>query len=87
MRIGEATNPAERAVEAAIAKIAAWRGKTISYQRINGGITNMNWKVTIAEDGAPYFMKIPGAKTDIFIDRKPCAQAAALYRGGRNRGA
>src|SRR5271155_3233486 len=77
MKIGEATNPAERAVEAAIAKIGPWRGKTASYQRINGGITNLNWKVKIAEDDTNYFMKIPGAKTDIFIDRKLAYEAAA----------
>jgi thiamine kinase-like enzyme len=76
MRIGEATNPAELAVEAAIAKIAPWRGKDVSYERINGGITNLNWKVRLAEQGAVYFMKIPGAKTDVFIDRKAAYEAA-----------
>jgi thiamine kinase-like enzyme len=76
MRIGQATNPAERAVESAIAKVPAWRGKDVSYQRINGGITNMNWKVHVAELGMNYFMKIPGAKTEVFIDRKLAYEAA-----------
>lgn len=75
MKLGEATDPLGQAVEAAIGKIAAWRGKSVSYERINGGITNLNWKIFVAEDDATYFMKIPGDKTDIFIDRKLAREA------------
>jgi len=63
-------------IEAAIGKIDAWRGKTVTYARINGGITNLNWKVSVAEDGASYFMKIPGAGTEVFIDRRLAREAA-----------
>jgi hypothetical protein len=45
-------------------------GLDISYEPVLGGITNPNYKVTV--DGKSYFMKIPGAGTDAFIDRKNC---------------
>jgi thiamine kinase-like enzyme len=64
------------AIEAAIAKVDAWRGKTVSYARIVGGITNLNWKISVAEDGLNYFMKIPGAGTEVFIDRALAHEAA-----------
>ncbi len=56
--------------EAAIARIDDWRGKTVDWQEIGGGITNHNYVITIDEgrDGT-YVLRIPGAGTDAFIDR------------------
>lgn len=76
MKLGEASTPAERAAEAAIRMVPEWRGKHISYERIAAGITNINWRVAVPEEGRRYFMKIPGANTSIFIDRKLAKEAA-----------
>ena len=56
--------------EAAIARIDDWRGKTVDWQEIGGGITNHNYVITVDEgrDGT-YVLRIPGAGTDAFIDR------------------
>ena len=53
-------------IDEAIARVAPWQGKDISYAPVAGGITNPNFKVTV--DGEDFFLKIPGEGTD-FIDR------------------
>jgi len=63
-------------IELAIGKIDAWRGKRVTYERIHGGLTNVNWKIRVQEDGANYFLKIPGSGTDVFIDRALAHEAA-----------
>lgn len=56
--------------EAAIARIDDWRGRTVDWQEIGGGITNHNYVVTVDEGrGGTYVLRIPGAGTDAFIDR------------------
>ncbi len=67
--IGEASTPAERALEAAVSTIAPWQGRAISYHPVGGGISNANWRVFV--DGLPdsYFVKVPGRGTERFIDR------------------
>jgi thiamine kinase-like enzyme len=76
MKLGEASTPAEHAAEAAIAKVPQWRDKEIGYERIAAGITNINWRISVPEEGRRYFMKIPGPNTSIFIDRKLAKEAA-----------
>jgi thiamine kinase-like enzyme len=83
--LGSAATDDERAVEAAIGKIDAWKGLEIRYQRILAGITNVNWKIAAANSGEFYFLKVPGAGTELFIDRKAAhdanLKAAALGIG------
>ncbi len=51
-----------------IARIDDWRGKTVRYEPLGGGITNHNYKITV--EGKTYVMRIPGTGTEIFIDRE-----------------
>jgi len=48
-------------------RIDSWRDKKIRYEPLGGGITNHNFTVYI--DDKPYVVRIPGAGTEIFIDR------------------
>jgi thiamine kinase-like enzyme len=43
--------------------IPDWRGKEISIIPLSGGLTNSNFKVDV--DGCAYFVRIPGADTDL----------------------
>jgi len=60
--------------EAVIAQIEEWRGKEARCKPIGGGITNLNFLVTVENDDSPwggrYVLRIPGAGTDAFIDRE-----------------
>jgi len=75
-KLGDAQSPEEIAAENAISKVASWHGKSVHYQRILGGLTNINWKVHVAEDGRNYFLKVPGENTEIFIDRRAAYDAS-----------
>lgn len=83
--LGSAITPEEKAVETAIGKIAAWKGREIGYERIPAGITNINWRITLADSGETCFLKVPGTGTSMFIDRKAAhdanVKAAALGIG------
>jgi thiamine kinase-like enzyme len=55
-------------IEQVIAAIPAWVGREVDAEPIAAGLTNANWKVTV--DGAPHFVRIPGAATDLLaVDR------------------
>ena len=56
-----------------IDRIDEWKGKETRFEAVTGGITNINWKVTVDADS--YFVKIPGIGTEEFIDRHNCHQA------------
>jgi len=66
-------------IEEAISAIDDWRGKAVTFERLSGGLTNTNYKVTC--DGIPYFVRVPGESTELLaVDRKNehfNAQAAA----------
>ena len=66
---GQAASETEHTLEGALARAALFQGKTLSYRPVPGGISNPNFRVTTAEDGKRYFVKIPGAGTEMFIDR------------------
>ena len=66
-------NKDEKAIIALIERVDEWTGAQYTYQRVPGGKTNLNWKVIIED--RKYFVKIPGAGTEIFIDRKNCHEA------------
>jgi thiamine kinase-like enzyme len=56
-------------IEEAVSKIEDWKGKDVSIAPLSGGLTNTNFRVEV--DGTPYFVRVPGANTDLLaIDRK-----------------
>jgi thiamine kinase-like enzyme len=50
-------------IEEVAAKIPDWKNKNISITPLSGGLTNSNFKVVV--DGIPYFVRVPGASTDL----------------------
>lgn len=55
-------------IEEVAAKIPDWRGRQISITPLSGGLTNSNFKIEV--DGMPYFVRVPGASTELLaIDR------------------
>jgi thiamine kinase-like enzyme len=55
-------------IEEVVAKVEDWKGKDISIQRLSGGLTNSNFRVLV--DGTPYFVRVPGANTELLaVDR------------------
>ena len=75
--LGSARTDAERAVEKALGEIDAWSGRRISYAPVAGGLQNSNWRLTVEGETKRYFMKIPGAGSEAFIDRQVANQAAS----------
>lgn len=76
--LGEAETPEERAVEAAIARLPDWTGRKLSYGRLVGGISNSNWRIAVEGEPRRFFLKIPGAGTEMFVDRVAANEAARL---------
>jgi len=74
--LGQAANEAEKVLEAAIASVPQWKGKTADYEPVAGGISNANWRVFIAQDQRSYFVKVPGQGTEMFIDREAAHDAS-----------
>ena len=55
-------------IEQVIEAIPAWTGRSIAAERIQGGLTNTNYRVVV--DGTPHFVRIPGAATELLaVDR------------------
>ena len=55
-------------IEQVIAALPGWSGRTITAERIPAGLTNTNYRVLV--DGTPYFVRIPGAATELLaVDR------------------
>ena len=55
-------------IEQVIDAIPAWAGRDLALEPISGGLTNTNYRVEV--DGTPYFVRIPGAATELLaIDR------------------
>jgi len=55
-------------IDEVIAAVPSWTGRSITAERIQAGLTNTNWRVEV--DGTPYFVRIPGAATDLLaVDR------------------
>lgn len=74
--LGLAATQAEIEVEAAIAAVPAWRGKSAEYEPVGGGISNANWRVIVGGDEQSYFVKVPGKGTEMFIDRDAAHDAS-----------
>jgi thiamine kinase-like enzyme len=55
-------------IEQVIAAIPDWAGRSATAERIPAGLTNTNYRVEV--DGTPYFVRIPGADTELLaVDR------------------
>ncbi|HMK91486.1 MAG TPA: hypothetical protein VK576_00660, partial [Thermoleophilia bacterium] len=78
--MGEASNPEAQVKhhgltpDEAIARIDEWKGKEIRWEELGGGITNHNYIVWVNggwgnPGGGKYVLRVPGAGTDMFIDR------------------
>lgn len=67
--VGTARTPSEQMAEDALAAVTQWHGRTIHYAPVTGGLQNSNWRITVAGDTTRYFLKIPGAGSEAFIDR------------------
>jgi thiamine kinase-like enzyme len=57
-----------------IARIDDWQGKDVRWEELGGGITNHNYIVWVNggwgnPGGGKYVLRVPGAGTDMFIDR------------------
>jgi thiamine kinase-like enzyme len=50
-------------IEQVIAAIPEWAGRSVTAERIQAGLTNTNYRVDV--DGAPCFVRIPGAATEL----------------------
>ena len=69
----------------AIARIDDWKDKDVRWEELGGGITNHNYIVWVNggwgnPGGGKYVLRVPGAGTDMFIDRdneRECMIAAA----------
>jgi thiamine kinase-like enzyme len=56
-------------IEEVAGKIPDWQGREITITPLSGGLTNSNYKIEV--DGTPYFVRVPGASTELLaIDRK-----------------
>jgi thiamine kinase-like enzyme len=55
-------------IERVIAAVPEWSGAVVTAERIPAGLTNTNYRVEV--DGTPYFVRIPGAATELLaVDR------------------
>ena len=50
-------------IEEVVTRIPDWKNKHVSITPLSGGLTNSNFKVDV--DGAPYFVRVPGASTEL----------------------
>jgi thiamine kinase-like enzyme len=55
-------------LEATLARVPLWKGKTLTISPLTGGITNRNYRVEV--DGQAFVLRLAGAKTSLLgIDR------------------
>lgn len=73
---GSPRDAAERLVEECIYRVADWRSREPRYSPVGGGLSNSNWRVRVSGSREQFFMKIPGAGTEAFVDRAAASQAA-----------
>ena len=55
-------------IEQVVQAVDAWRGRTVEIEPLSGGLTNLNYAVTV--EGERMFVRIPGADTSVLaVDR------------------
>lgn len=74
--VGSARTEPNCQVEKALAAATEWAGLSVTYFPVTGGLTNSNWPITVEGKSKRYFMELPGAGTDSFIDRALANEAA-----------
>lgn len=77
---GEASTEDEHRIEAVLAQVGAWRGQTMRYRPVAGGISNHNWRVADAA-GQAFFLKVPGRGTEMFVSREASNEASRRAHG------
>ena len=60
-------------IETAVKRVKEWESCKVDFKPVGNGITNPNYIVNA--DSKTYFLKIPGAGTENFIDRDNCHEA------------
>jgi thiamine kinase-like enzyme len=75
--LGQGETAAEKSLEAAIASVPQWKGRRATYAPIVGGLMNGNFRVTITGEPRRFFIKVPGAGSEKFIDREAAHAAAS----------
>jgi thiamine kinase-like enzyme len=56
-------------IDKVIAEIDDWNGKEVAVESIEGGLTNLNYRLTV--EGERYCVRVPGADSDLLaIDRR-----------------
>jgi len=55
-------------IEQVVQAVPAWDGRTVEVERLTGGLTNLNYAVTV--DGKRMFVRVPGSDTSVLaVDR------------------
>jgi len=75
-QVGEAAGTHEHALEDAVGRVPAWKGRSIGYVPLIGGLMNQNWLVEVEGHDRRYFVKVPGAGSEMFINRVAANEAA-----------
>jgi thiamine kinase-like enzyme len=74
--LSEASTVNERQLRDALAAIEEFGGRCVSFGPVVGGITNTNWRIRVHPPREDFFVKIPGAGTERFIDRRNAVEAS-----------
>ena len=69
-------------IDDVIAAIPAWAGRTVSHERVAGGLTNTNHRVVV--DGVPYFVRIPGPSTELLAVEGDVVRLRLLPQSSRS---
>ena len=76
-KTGEACSLAERELETLLFSVPAWQGREIFYRPTFGGFSNSAWRVRLGgAEKKTFFLKIPGAGTENFINRAASLEAS-----------
>lgn len=65
-------------IDTAITHVPLFEGRALQSFRINGGITNINWRLVDRASGETFFVKLHGPGTEQFIDRQTALTAAKI---------
>jgi thiamine kinase-like enzyme len=69
------------AVRRAVRAVPGWADREFTATPVFGGLQNSNWRVRFAGEDQQYFVKLPGAGTEAFIDRSNANAAGVLAAG------
>ncbi|NAZ77974.1 phosphotransferase [Kineococcus sp. T13] len=65
-------------MERAVRAVPGWAERPFEAVPVLGGLQNSNWRVRFPDERQQYFVKLPGAGTDAFIDRANACRAGQL---------